>query len=71
MTTVADTIFVGRLPIYNQHLDVVAYELLYRDDSKNNLSRTDGDAATSKLLINTLLEIGLDNLVGDRPAYVN
>ncbi len=71
MTTVADIIFVGRQPIYNQHLDVVAYELLYRDSSQNSAGRADGDAATSKLLINTLLEIGLDNLVGDRPAYVN
>ncbi|MCH7987848.1 MAG: HDOD domain-containing protein [Planctomycetes bacterium] len=71
MTSVAETIFVGRQPIYNQRLDVVAYELLFHDSSKRNISRTDGDVATSKLLINTLLEIGLENLVGDRPAYVN
>lgn len=70
-STVMDTVFVGRQSIYNRRLDVVAYELLYRNSADDRADFTDGDAATSQVLLNTLLEIGLDNLVSDRTAYVN
>lgn len=66
-----NSVFVGRQPIYNQQLDVVAYELLFRDGNQNSANFVDGDYATSKVLINSLVEIGLENLVGNRLAFVN
>ncbi len=63
--------FVGRQPIYNRALDVYAYELLYRHSSDNRAAFADGDLATSQLIINTFMEIGLENIVGSKPAFIN
>lgn len=64
-------IFVGRQAIYDSKLDVVAWELLFRSGQENVAKFDDPDSATSQVLLNTLVEIGLDNVVGDRPAFVN
>jgi len=63
-------VLVGRQPIYNASLDVVAYELLFRKSGKW-AGVVDGDQATGQVLFNALVEIGLDNLVGDRLAFIN
>lgn len=64
-------VFVGRQPIYNTKLDVVAYELLFRSGTDNKANIIDDDQATGQVLLNTLVEIGLDNLVGERLAFIN
>ena len=64
-------IFIGRQPIYDRKLGVYAYELLFRAADMNTATITDGDKATSDVIINTFLEIGLDNIVGDRLAFIN
>ena len=65
-------IYVGRQPIFDQQLNVVAYELLYRNHHASNAaSVTDGELATTQVLINTFTEIGFDNLVGENKAFVN
>lgn len=64
-------VFVGRQPIYDQRLEVYAYELLYRSDPGETARFADGDQATSEILVNTFLEIGLDTLVGARPVFIN
>ncbi|PKM43310.1 MAG: hypothetical protein CVV05_15825 [Gammaproteobacteria bacterium HGW-Gammaproteobacteria-1] len=63
--------YVGRQPIYDRALDVYAYELLYRRGNVNRATFSDGDLATTQLLINTFMEIGLENIVGSRPAFIN
>jgi EAL and modified HD-GYP domain-containing signal transduction protein len=65
------TIFVGRQPIYDRDLNTYAYELLYRSDTANRAEILDGNAATSQLLMNSVVEIGLENLVFGRRAFVN
>jgi EAL and modified HD-GYP domain-containing signal transduction protein len=64
-------IFVGRQPIYNRKLDVFAYELLFRSEQANCANVVDGDKATSDVIINTFMEIGLDNIVNKRLAFIN
>lgn len=64
-------LYIGRQPIYNRKLDVVAYELLYRDNDQNHARVTDGDTASSQVIINALLEIGLENLIGKHQAFIN
>ena len=65
-------IFVGRQPIYNRNLGIFGYEMLFRADSKNNVSAQPGeDGATSQVIINTFLDMGLDNLVGKAMASIN
>ena len=63
--------FVGRQPIYNRKLEVVAYELLFRDSEVNHAAIVDGDQATSRLVHDTFLEIGLDAIVHDKTAFIN
>ena len=64
-------IFIARQPIYDRQMAVHAYELLFRASNSDHAEITNGEQATSQLLINALLEIGLPRLVGDRPAFVN
>jgi EAL and modified HD-GYP domain-containing signal transduction protein len=64
-------IFIGRQPIYDRKLGVYAYELLFRSKQSNAADITDGDKATSDVIVNTFLEIGLDNIVNKRRAFIN
>ncbi len=64
-------LFIGRQPIYDRTLEVYAYELLFRAGDAANAVFTDGDLATSQVLIGTVMDIGLENIVGDRRAFIN
>ena len=64
-------IFIGRQPIYDRKLGVYAYELLFRSEQSNAAEITDGDKATSDVIVNTFLEIGLNNIVNKRRAFIN
>ncbi len=64
-------IFIGRQPIYDQKLKVFGYELLFRAASENRAEFIDGDQATTDVIVNTFLEIGLDNIVGEHLAFIN
>jgi EAL and modified HD-GYP domain-containing signal transduction protein len=64
-------IFIGRQPIYDRKLGVYAYELLFRSEQSDSADITDGDKATSDVIVNTFLEIGLDNIVNKRRAFIN
>ncbi|WP_428623019.1 EAL and HDOD domain-containing protein [Sedimenticola sp.] len=69
---IANNIFVGRQPIFDRKQEVVAYELLYRAGNDNNFAEfPDGDRATTEVIINSVLDIGLDSIVGSHPAYFN
>lgn len=63
--------FVGRHPIYTQDVKTVAYELLFRSENRTEAQFSDGEYATAELLLNTFTEIGLEQIVGDLPAYIN
>ncbi len=64
-------IFIGRQPIYDRHLRLYAHELLFRGSWENQASFDAPDQATCKLLIHSMLDIGLDRIAGDRPVFVN
>lgn len=63
--------FIGRQPIFDRNIKVYAYELLYRHGFVNYAQIDDDDAASGTVLVNLLLEIGLDNLVGKHKAFCN
>ncbi len=63
--------FIGRQPIYDRQLDVHAYELLFRHSAANAAEILNGDEATSRVILTTLTEIGLENIVGRQPAFIN
>lgn len=64
-------IFIGRQPIYDRDLVVRAYELLYRANAGNSAEVVDDDLATSQVIMHSLVEFGMDKLVGDNLAFVN
>lgn len=65
-------VYIARQPIFDINQEVVAYELLYRDNETNafNPSITNS-VATSILLVNSHLTFGMDNLVYDKKAFIN
>ncbi|HHI94037.1 MAG TPA: HDOD domain-containing protein [Gammaproteobacteria bacterium] len=63
--------FIARQPIYDRKLYVYAYELLYRSSENNHANVVDGDDATSQVLVNALMEVGLPELVGQSLAFIN
>jgi EAL and modified HD-GYP domain-containing signal transduction protein len=55
-------------------MELYAYELLYRSGKQNtsNLaSGFDGDSATSEVLLNTFMEIGLERIAGPHLVFIN
>jgi len=64
-------IFVGRQPIYSRRLELFAYELLYRGADVDYADFTEGDRATSQVLLNTFTEFGIERVVGGHLAFVN
>ena len=66
-----DDIYIGRQPIYDANLRVIAYELLFRSGTANEANVIDGDSATTNVIINAITEIGMDQLVGPHKAFIN
>ncbi|MFA5700103.1 MAG: EAL domain-containing protein [Desulfuromonas sp.] len=64
-------IFIGRQPIFDRKLNVIAYELLYRHADVDWAIISDADAASSEVVVNSLIDVGLDRLVGRAKAYCN
>ncbi len=64
-------IYLGRQPIFDRELEVYAYELLFRAGETNAAGDLDGDQATSRVIANTFIELGLDEIVGRHRAFLN
>ncbi|MEK5186348.1 EAL and HDOD domain-containing protein [Solibacillus sp. FSL W7-1324] len=64
-------VFVGRQPIFNKHEEIVAYELLYRNNYTNQFPNIDADTATVELLINSFLSIGIREVANGKPSFIN
>lgn len=52
-------------------MKVIAYELLYRHADVDRAIISDFDAASSEVVVNSLIDVGLDRLVGHAKAYCN
>ena len=64
--------FIGRQPIYDRKQRVIAYELLYRTHINAQMADvSDGDVATSQVILNSALDIGFETLVGSKIAFIN
>lgn len=64
-------VIMARQPIYDINVNVVAYELLFRDCSANEAVIVDGDSATSELLVNLYTHFDIEEVVGGKKAYIN
>lgn len=62
---------LARQPIFDGNMQVVAYELLCRNSDLKYIATTDGDAASSQVLLNAFTELSIEQVVGKHKAYVN
>ncbi len=66
-----ESIFLARQPIFDAARKVFAYELLYRSGKTDSAEFDDADKATSELITNTFLSIGLDAISDGKPVFIN
>jgi c-di-GMP phosphodiesterase len=64
-------VLVARQPVFNRDLEVIAYELLYREEGRDCATVRDATQATAQVLASAVLDIGLARLVGNLPAFIN
>lgn len=64
-------IFIARQPIFDADLNVQAYELLFRDEDTSVANISDGNMASSQVMINAFLEIGIDTISDNRISFIN
>lgn len=63
-------LYAARQPILDTDKNLFAYELLFRDSLDNVFPEIDANEATSKL-IESQLNIGIEDFTGDKPAFIN
>ncbi len=64
-------VFVARQPIFNAVGDVIAYELLYRNSEVNSFPKMNGDQATTDVIINSFMNIGIEEITNGKPCFIN
>lgn len=64
-------VYVAKQPIFDSRENVISYELLYRSGRENVYNASDGDKATSEVIINSFLNIGIKDLSEGKPCFVN
>ncbi len=63
--------FVARQPIFTKTKEIFAYELLYRNNLENKYQEINGDIATTDVIVNSFINIGMDELSNGKPCFVN
>jgi EAL and modified HD-GYP domain-containing signal transduction protein len=72
MDTSPSNIFVARQPIFKRNKEVFAYELLFRSGLNNYFDPLqDGEEATSKVITNSFLLIGIASITEGKKAFIN
>ncbi|MFT5676044.1 MAG: EAL and modified HD-GYP domain-containing signal transduction protein, partial [Paraglaciecola sp.] len=63
--------YVARQAILDRNKNLYSYELLFRDGKSNCFPDISPDVATSKILANSHLSLGLDELTDGKLAFIN
>lgn len=63
--------YIARQPIFNRRKKIFGYELLFRDANAKFDPGVDGDVATSTVLDNSYLNIGMDHINGGKKSFIN
>jgi len=66
-----DSIYVARQPLLTATSEVFGYELLYRATSQAEACVDRKDVAAARVLTDSLLSIGLGDISGGRPVFLN
>lgn len=65
-----DQVYVGRQPVFDRNRKTVAYQLLHRSSTINNTDPSMNGNATRELVEHSLLQWGLDQLLGGVPGHI-
>lgn len=63
--------FVARQPIFNRQLRVYGYELLFRSGIESLFCGESSERASAGVIVDSSLVIGLQELTGNRKAFIN
>ena len=63
--------YIARQAILDKNKELYAYELLFRDGEKNCFPDISPDEATSKILTDSHLDLGLDDISAGKPVFIN
>lgn len=64
--------YIARQPILDAQGNTYGYEILFRSTEKNFYDASvDGDTATARVLVDTIVEAGLSSIVGAGKAFFN
>ncbi len=66
-----EPVVFARQPIFDVELEAVGYELLYRRPRATKADFIDGNHATARVVVGALVEVGLNEVVGALPAFIN
>ncbi len=64
-------IIIGRQQIFDQKLNIYAYELLFRGNDFDLNQKEGATQATNQVITDTILELGLNTIVGPHKAFIN
>lgn len=64
-------IYVARQPIFDEHMKLFGYELLYRRSSSNFYEGENPNTATMELLHSSFLTVGFDQLTDGTRGFIN
>ncbi|MBS1129719.1 MAG: hypothetical protein H6R16_721 [Proteobacteria bacterium] len=67
----ADQLFLGRQAILDREQRLHAYELLFRNGSRNFAEVTDGVQATATVIANAFTELGIEAALGQHRGFIN
>ena len=64
-------LLIGRQAIFGRDGSVQGYELLFRETRKNEAHISDDMQATARVIVDTLMEVGLEQVLGGKRGFVN
>ena len=64
-------IIIGRQQIFDQQLNIYAYELLFRGNDFDLNCKNSATQATNQVITDTILELGINTIVGSHKAFIN
>ncbi len=63
--------YVARQPIFNKDMQIYAYELLFCDGTEKYLPEMDGDIATTQVIKNSVINIGMNEICAGKKSFIN
>jgi len=64
--------FLGRQPILDRNQNLVAFELLFRQDETDEKANVINDlSASANVIINAYCQLGIQNVLGKQRGFIN